>query len=128
MAHIYLDEDVPRECGEILSRHGHDVVRAREIGHRSMPDSDHLKYAAETGRVLITYNRSDYEALHRLWIALNSWGIMDRVHGGILTSWGQIATATWANLVNEFMTQNSIMENRMWRWRRQQQDWDPVGW
>ena len=128
MALIYLDEDVSRECGEIMFGHGHNVVRAREIGHHSMPDTDHLRYAAESGRILVTYNRSDYEALHRLWLALNSWGVMARSHSGILTTWGQIPAVTWANLVNDFLAQNSITENLMWRWRRQQQEWEPVGW
>jgi hypothetical protein len=93
-----------------------------------MPDTDHLSFAAETGRILITYNRSDYEALHLLWLALNSWGIMDRGHSGILTTWGQIPSVTWATLINDFLAQNSVTENLMWRWRRQQQEWEEVGW
>ena len=126
MALMYLDEDVSVEVGPMLNRRGHDVIHAHDLNNREVPDTEHLLYAARSGRVMVTHNRRDFEELHRMWLALNSWGVMGREHAGILTTWGQIPAEAWANLVDEFLTLNADTTNRIWR--RQQQEWEPVGW
>ena len=128
MALIYLDEDVSVMVGPLLTPRGHDVIHAYDLNNRQVPDTEHLLFAASSGRVMLTHNRKDFEELHRWWLALNSWGIMGRSHAGILTTWGQIPSATWAELVHSFLVQSPSLDNQLWRWRRQQQEWEPVGW
>ena len=128
MALIYLDEDVSVEIVPLLSGRAHDVVHAYDLNNRQLPDTDHLLYAANAGRVMVTHNRTDYEKLHLLWLALNSWHVMNRAHPGILTTWGQISANLWGNLLDDFLSQNENLQNQMWRWRRRQQEWESVGW
>ena len=82
MARFYLDENIETAVGRALSQGGHDVVHAYDLGNRSMPDSRHLWVAANDGRILVTFNRRDFEQLHRFWLALNDWEIYNRVHTG----------------------------------------------
>ena len=128
MALLYLDEDVSVEVGPLLTGSGHDVIHAYDVNNKDVADTEHLLFAASSERLMVTHNRRDFEELHRMWLALNSWNVMVRSHSGILTTWGQIPAVTWATLINDFLAQNSITENLMWRWRRQQQEWEPVGW
>ena len=65
MASFYLDEDIPPGVGAMLAQNGHDVVRAAEAGNRSLPDPEHLLAAAESRRILVTFNRRDFRELHR---------------------------------------------------------------
>ena len=101
MARIYLDEQLDTDITEMLVGYGHDAVHTYDVGNRGAPDSRQLLFAADTGRVLVTLNREDFEELHRWWLALNAWGIMSRAHSGILTTWGDIPASEWAGLVNE---------------------------
>ncbi len=128
MARFYLDENIDTAVGRTLARSGHDVVHAYDLGNRSTPDSQHLWVAANDGRVLITFNRRDFEQLHRFWLALNTWEIFNRVHAGIITSWGKIPRDQWADLVHEFVRPSQNLDNQMWEWRPRQQEWTPYGW
>ena len=123
MAGLYLDEDQPVSLAADLRRRGHDVVHAYDWGNHGVPDAEMLRSAAAAGRILVTYNRRDFAALHRLWLALNSWEVMARRHAGILAPWGQIPPEPWADLVDHFLAAGRDMENRMWEWRRQQREW-----
>ena len=128
MARLYLDEDIPPEVGEALTQYNHDVVHAVQAGNQSIPDPAHLLIAAEAGRILVTFNRRDFRQAHQLWTALHSWGNLDKSHAGILTSMGQIPKNEWADLVHTFVSGGQELENRMWEWRRQQQQWRRFGW
>lgn len=128
MARLYLDEDQSVRLRPLLAQRGHDVIHAHDLGNRAIPDTAQLRIAAAAGRILVTYNYRDFVALHRLWLALNAWGIMAQSHSGILTTWGQIPTEPWAGLLDDFLAGGEVMENRMWEWRRQQQEWEPIGW
>ena len=128
MARFYLDEDISRDVARILVQHAHDVAHAIDLGNRSMSDPAHLRFAAETGRVLITFNRRDFRNAHQLWVALNAWGNLDLNHAGILTPWGQISNVQWAYLVHAFVSRVQNLDNQMWEWRRQQQEWARFGW
>lgn len=128
MARFYLDEDIDPEVGSILERHTHDAVHAYDLGNRSVPDPQHLLVAAEAQRVLVTFNRRDFQTLHQFWTALNVWGNLDRRHNGILTAWGQIDAVPWANLLHTFVSGRTNLTNQMWGWNIQQQDWLPFGW
>ena len=128
MARFYLDEDVPRPVGDMLAQRGHDVVHTYDVGNKSLPDPQQLLFAANTGRILVTFNRRDFAVLHQFWTALNAWGQLDQHHAGISASWGQVPTVQWANLVHDFVGQRQSLDNQMWTWQRQQQQWTLYGW
>jgi hypothetical protein len=128
MAHFYLDENIPVDLAAVLTRFSHDVVHAYDWGNLSISDPQHLSIAADAGRILITYNRRDFEVLHQFWTALNAWGILERSHAGILAPWGQVTPDLWANLVHDFVSQGQSLNNQMWVWWRQQGDWRQFGW
>ncbi len=62
---LYADEDFFYPVVEELRRLGHDVVTAQQDGHSSAPDPIILSRATASGRVLLTFNRSDFKRLHR---------------------------------------------------------------
>ncbi len=128
MARFYLDENISRDVGSALAQNAHDVVHAVDVGNQSKPDPEHLLVAAESGRILVTFNRRDFRELHRFWTALNAWGNLDQHHAGILTSWGDIADEQWAGLIHAFVSLGPDLDNQMWEWRRQQQEWRRFGW
>lgn len=62
---LYADEDFALPVVKILRQLGHDVITVQADGRTSAPDPDILARAASLGRVVLTYNRSDFERLHR---------------------------------------------------------------
>lgn len=64
-----LDEDLSRRVAEGLRARGIDAVAVSEVhrGNRAIPDEDQLRYATEHARVLVTYNRADFQALDVQW-------------------------------------------------------------
>ncbi|SRR6266568_3233063 len=62
---LYADEDFARPVVVILRQLGHDVLRAQEDGRIRTPDPDILARAHSLGRAVLTYNRRDFERLHR---------------------------------------------------------------
>ncbi len=75
-----LDEDLSYRVAEGLRRRGVDAVSVHEVGraNRQVSDAEQLEYATQQGRVLVTYNRADYQALDALWRT------QGRAHAGVL--------------------------------------------
>ncbi len=75
-----LDEDMSCHVAEGLRLRGVDAVSVHEHGraNRGIPDAEQLTFAAEEGRVLVTYNCADYQLLDDEWRALG-W-----THTGII--------------------------------------------
>jgi predicted nuclease of predicted toxin-antitoxin system len=75
-----LDEDMSPRVAEGLRARGVDAVSIHEIGraNRRVPDEEQLDYATEQGRVFVTYNRADFQALDA------QWRHRGRQHAGIL--------------------------------------------
>lgn len=128
MARLYLDEQIDTALTDLLIQYGHDTIHCHDAGNDGAPDTEQLLFAARANRILVTLNREDFEELHRLWLALNSWLDLPREHAGILTTWGNIAAVEWAGLIHIFIGDNPEMRNRMWRWNRQSRRWQPYGW
>lgn len=76
----FLDEDLSFRVAEGLRRSGVDALSVHEIerANRSIPDEEQLAFAASEGRVLVTYNRADFQALDGHWHAVG------RNHAGII--------------------------------------------
>lgn len=75
-----LDEDVSPRVAEGLRRLGVDAISVHEVGRARLriPDQEQLGYAAAEGRVLVTYNRGDFQRRDADWRELG------RDHAGIV--------------------------------------------
>jgi hypothetical protein len=62
---LYADEDFDHRVVARLRALGHDVVTVMDADRRGVSDVEQLAYATAAGRALITFNRTDYHALHR---------------------------------------------------------------
>lgn len=74
---FYFDTHISKVVAVQLRKRGVDVVRCEEVGLNEADDPDHLVYATEHGRVLVTHD-ADFIELHDEW--LNS----KRAHAGIV--------------------------------------------
>jgi hypothetical protein len=74
----YLDECVDRPVVDGLRARGFDVVTAIEAGRIEDTDEAQLAYAASIGRVLLSYNRTDFRRLHATYrrVGLEHVGIL----------------------------------------------------
>jgi hypothetical protein len=73
---LYADENFSWPVLEELRRRGHNVLTAQDDGHRQTPDAVILARAHALGRVVVTFNRWDYERLDR----------QGQPHSGILSA------------------------------------------
>lgn len=76
---VYLDDDHDSNALiGLLQQAGHDVTSPRAAGTRGIDDSEHLKYAAARGLLLLTGNAEDFLALHEQWMTqqLEHYGIL----------------------------------------------------
>lgn len=77
---LLLDEDMSDRVAVGLRARGIDAISVHELGRANarVPDEDQLIYATARGRVLVTYNRRDFQALDA------RWRTQGRRHGGII--------------------------------------------
>ena len=75
-----LDEDVSPRVAEGLRKRGVEAISVHEAGRANSraSDEDQLIFATSAGRVLVTYNRADYQVLDA------TWRLRGRTHAGIL--------------------------------------------
>lgn len=67
---IYLDDDSgSRRLLRAEIDRARDIVRAEDIGMSGRPDEDHLRFATDAGRVLLTGNIRDFAPLHDQWLS-----------------------------------------------------------
>jgi predicted nuclease of predicted toxin-antitoxin system len=78
MARFYADENFSYPVVERLRALGHDVLTVQEAGERGGDDARVLAYATSTGRAVLTFDRRDFERLHRA----------DPAHTGIVSCKG----------------------------------------
>ena len=77
---LFLDEDFHVALAEALRKRGHDAVHALEEKRLGLADEAQLKFAADAGRALLTFNVGDFVRLHNRWIEKG------REHAGIIVS------------------------------------------
>ena len=77
---LFLNEDVHTRLAKALRQRGFDAITTVEAGMSGSPDEEQLAFAASQGRVILTFNRSDYARLHKRY-AEHGWE-----HCGIIVS------------------------------------------
>lgn len=75
-----LDEDISPRVADGLRRAAIDAASVHELGRGNLgiADAEQLAFAAASGRVLVTYNRADFQALDE------AWRLRGQSHCGIL--------------------------------------------
>lgn len=73
---LYADEDFSHSVVIVLRALGHDVLTAQADGHAAALDPVILTRASRLGRAVLTFNRRDFERLHRQGVP----------HAGILSA------------------------------------------
>lgn len=54
---FYFDEMMSRPAADELKKRGYDVIMAIDVGMTGKTDPEHLRYATEQSRVLVTFDR-----------------------------------------------------------------------
>ncbi len=76
---LLLDEQISGKVAERLRGRGHDAVAVTaEAALRGLSDPDLFEVAQAQGRVVVSYNRSDFEAIVREYAETN------REHHGLV--------------------------------------------
>lgn len=69
---LLLDEQISGKVAELLRDRGHDVIATTaDASLRGLGDPDLFEVAQQQGRALVTYNRSDFEAIIREYAQTN---------------------------------------------------------
>lgn len=77
---VFTDEDVYGSVASKLRKKEIDAVSTPEMHRLGATDESQLTWAAQEGRVLLTFNVADFACLHDTWIASS------RHHAGIIVS------------------------------------------
>ncbi len=128
MARLYLDEDLGGFAGE-LRMAGHDVLSVgSDAQRRAKPDAWHFREALTDRRILSTWNRHDFEYLHRLWTTLHIMEIAPVAHAGILTAapTKDFRPMDWLPSVRERLASPEPMDGRLLRWVQRDREWREV--
>jgi len=124
---LYADEDIDRALVDAL-RQDHDVVFVSEGAHRTLSDAWHLMQARLEGRILLTFNHTDYRFLHRVWTSAFNFDIDARTHGGILTATRNLPAVTWLPPVRDVLSRYNDLYGRLLVWHDYKRDWVEDAW
>lgn len=64
---VYVDEDISQLLAKILRDKGLDAISALEVNMKEKLDEQHLAYAKQEKRILITCNRVDFVKLAKIY-------------------------------------------------------------
>jgi hypothetical protein len=74
----YLDNNIDLWIASDLRIRGFDAVHSLEIGHDQLTDEQHLRWAADQGRTVLTFDRQDFQDL------AVEWFLRGEQHAGII--------------------------------------------
>jgi hypothetical protein len=77
---FFTDEDIHGDVAALLRAAGFDAVSTPEAGRMGRDDVDQLTWAAQEGRVLVTFNVGDFARIHHMWLRNG------RNHAGLVVS------------------------------------------
>jgi hypothetical protein len=129
MVRLYLDEHLGG-FAQSLRAFDHDVVTAADEGRQGRTDAWHFREALGERRLILTWNKRDFEYLHRLWTALRTLRVVPGEHPGILTvaASKEFVPSEWIPVAQEKLSTGGPFEGRMWIWVASKRDWDEDAW
>ena len=76
---FYFDEDFASGAhARVLRQSGYDAIRPHDVGMLRKTDEEQLAFATSAGRLLVSYNRKDFQRIHGEWMGAA------RAHAGVL--------------------------------------------
>jgi uncharacterized protein DUF5615 len=123
---LYADEDISKAIVDGL-RAEHDIVFVTETKHREHSDAWHLMQATLEGRVLLTFNHTDYKFLHRVWTSAFNFDIDKRTHGGILTATRTVTAEAWLPALQRVFGGRDLA-GRLHLWHEKTDKWAEDAW
>jgi hypothetical protein len=111
MVRFYSNENFAIDFVLILGGLGHDVLTSSEAGeaNRRIPDDAVLQFAIDQDRVVITFNRDDFVALHRSGID----------HQGIVVCKDDRDYAGQAAALQNWLDRDDVFKNRCLRIKKE---------
>lgn len=104
---LYLNENISHKLVAIPFRElGYDVISSHEVGMDELDDYSQLAFAARRKRILVTFNRDDFERLHEYMIRSK------QSHFGILHS-ESINSRELVDRLRKFLDDSSITMRQM---------------
>lgn len=83
MADFYSDSHVSYDMLALLEAGGHTVVKSQSVGLRDAGDHEHLWYAAQRQRIVISSD-TGFTIWHEMWLFFARVWNVDVHHAGIL--------------------------------------------
>ena len=114
MARLYSNENLAIDLVEALRQFNHDILSSYDAGqaNQGIPDDKVLDYATLNDRIVITFNRDDFVALHRNGVS----------HAGIIICKDDRDYLGQAQTLHNYLgTQVDRLYNRLIRVQRQNQ-------
>jgi hypothetical protein len=74
---FYTDTHIAKAVTVQCQHHGVDIIRCEDVGLAEASDEEHLTYASDQGRVMVTSDR-DFVELHKQYVDTG------KLHAGIL--------------------------------------------
>lgn len=129
MARLYLDEHLGGFLDEVRNQ-GHDAIAATEEGRRGRTDSWHFQEALQASRIILTWNKRDFEYLHRLWTTLRILGLVASDHSGILTKEAPrtLSEVDWLAEVMRKLQTSDVLDGRMLVFHQHTRRWEEDKW
>jgi hypothetical protein len=111
MVRFYSNENFAVDFVLILRRFGHDVLTSSDAGeaNRRIPDDAVLQFAIAQDRVVITFNRDDFIALHRSFID----------HPGIIVCKDDRDYEGQAMVLQAWLDRDDVLKNRCLRIKKE---------
>ena len=117
MADVYFDEDVWLALAADFRAHNHDVATYRDYGLTRASDALHHLTATQQQRVLITFNREDYELLHDAWHYWTAAWNTSNQHSGIIVADQTVPRPVHAVSIHSLLSSDLPLANRLYEWR-----------
>ena len=99
MSLLYADEDFDHCLVESLRKMGHDVVTVQEAGRSGGDDAQVLSDATADDRAVLTFNRWDFDRLHR----------QSQAHAGIVSCSRDDDVDALATRIDQSITATGIL-------------------
>ncbi len=116
---FYADENFPLAIIEKLRQLNYNVLTSIEAGqaNQSISDENVLKFAQETDRIVLTFNRDDFIFLHK----------QGKAHSGIIICKEDRDYKGQVQTIHEFILQDDrALHGRLIRIKKQNQPGKPV--